>query len=61
MADLTQLAQSHIDLTSAYDERKRLFDKLRNLNLDEGERLEVAKEYVAAADLFDTLRSGILY
>lgn len=60
MADLTQLAQSHIDLTSAYDERKRLFDKLRNLYLDDDARQEAVAEYAVAAERFDTLRTMII-
>ena len=60
MADLTQLAQSHIDLTSAYDERQRLFNALRNLELDDAQRREAANQYAAAAKHFENMRFSLI-
>ena len=60
MSDLTQLAQAHIDLTSAYDERQRLFNRLRILTLDDDERKKAAAEYAAAAKHFDEMRKAVV-
>lgn len=51
------LETQHNDLTSAYDERTRLFDKLRNPRLTYNDRKQAAADYTAASELFDKLRS----
>ena len=60
MDELTHLAQSHIDLISAYDERQRLFNVLRNLHLKDTSRKQAAAEYSAAAKHFDEMRKVIV-
>jgi hypothetical protein len=62
MADnqLSQLALSHNDFVSAYDERQRLFNALRSLTLTDEERREAAKKYAAAAKHFDEMRKAIV-
>lgn len=56
----TKLAKQINDLTSAYDERKRLFDKLRNLNLDDDAITAIVKEYGQAAKEFDNQRANLI-
>ena len=56
---LSKAAQATADLTSAYDVRQRLFDRLRDLNLDDEKRAEAVADYVAAAKAFDDLRTKI--
>lgn len=61
MADsLSNLARVTNDVIAAYDERTRLFNKLRNLNLTDEERKETIAEYKKAAKLFDELRSQLI-
>lgn len=57
MPELSKLAQKTNDLTSAYDERKRTFDKLRDLNLTDEQRTAAIDDYIAAAKHFDDLRA----
>lgn len=58
MADLSKLAQRTVELTSAWDERKRLFDRLRDLKMDDDARATAIKDYAAAAKHFEDLRSS---
>lgn len=57
---LSTLQQQTVDLTSAWDERRRLFDRLRDLRLTDKRRKELLTEYKAAASHFDSLRDAIL-
>lgn len=60
MAELTKIAQTTNDLTSAWDERRRCFDALRNLNLDDETRKTKIIKYLAAAADFEKLRQELL-
>lgn len=57
---LSTLAKATNDVTAAYDERTRLFNKLRSLKLTDEERKETIAEYKKAAKLFDELRSQLI-
>lgn len=59
MAEPTKLGQQALDLVSAYDERTRLFNRLRDLRLDDEHLVNVMKEYATAADHFEKLRGEI--
>lgn len=56
----SKLQQKTIDYVAAYDERKRLFERLRDLRLDDAARQTAVEEYAAAAAKFDKLRSDIV-
>jgi hypothetical protein len=60
MPELSKLTQQTVDLTSAYDDRKRLFDRLRDLKMNDEARAEALKLYETAAKHFDKLRSTIV-
>lgn len=62
MADNTpsQMTQQDIELIGAYDERKRLFDQLRDLRLNDDRRKEIRSDYAAAAKRFDELRAKLV-
>lgn len=59
MAELSKLAARTADVTAAYDERKRLFDKLRDLELSDEDRAKTIDEYKQAGKHFDELRSKL--
>lgn len=59
MPELSDHAKNHVDLVGAYDERKRLFDRLRDLNLNDEDRKTAEADYLKAAANFDTLRSNV--
>lgn len=59
MPEKQKLQQRTIDLTGAYDERKRLFDNLRRLEMDDDERAAAIDEYKAASKHFDDLRAKL--
>lgn len=57
---LTNLGRVTNDYTAAYDERTRLFNKLRSLTLTDEERNKTIAEYKKAAKHFDELRAALL-
>lgn len=56
----SEMTNEDIELVGAYDERKRLFDRLRDLRIDDDTRTEVRKGYAAAAKRFDELRAKLV-
>ena len=60
MAELSKLQQQTTDFTAAYDDRTRLFNRLRDPLLTDEEREKTLKEYAAAAKQFDELRKAIV-
>ncbi len=60
MPGLSKIAEKHNNYTSAYDERKRLFDALRNPDLSDEERDAAEKDYKTAALDFDKQRKAIV-
>jgi len=61
MADeLSNLTHVTNDFTAAWDERKRLFEKLRSLTMNDEDRKATIAEYKAASKKFDELRTALL-
>lgn len=56
---LSKLQQQAVDLTSAWDERQRLFNELRNLNHDDERRQQNLTDYLAASRHLDEVRKGL--
>jgi len=56
----TKLQAADIEMVAAYDERKRLFDRLRDLRLNDEDRAQVRSDYAAAAKRFDELRAKLV-
>lgn len=59
MPKLSKLQEQTVNLTAAYDERKRLFDKLPDLRLTDVDRATAIADNKAAAVEFDKLRAAI--
>lgn len=60
MAELSKLAQATIELTGAWDERKRTFDRLRDLKLSDEDRQKALADYTEASAHFEKLRSAVV-
>lgn len=59
MSEPSKLQQQTIDFTSAWDEHKRTFDRLRDLMMDDEQRKEALDEYLKAARAFETARAAL--
>jgi len=60
MVDLSKLTLKTVALTSAWDERSRIFNRLRDLRISDDERQKLIDAYKIAADNFDKSRHQIL-
>lgn len=58
--DISKAARQHVEMASAWDERKRTFDRLRDLRLTDEDRTAALEEYRAASKLFDDARATTL-
>lgn len=58
--ETSKLQQQTIDMTGAYDERKRTFDVLRNLSLDDEKRAAAVEAYKRANAEFERQKSALL-
>ena len=59
-SDEFTLRPSTIELTSAWDERKRTFDRLRLLTLNDNDRKQALTEYKTAVEVFAKARRDAL-
>lgn len=58
MPELSKIAEAQGQLVSAWDERKRIFEAMRNPRLDDETRQILAAEYKAASQLFEKHRAA---
>jgi hypothetical protein len=58
--ELSNLAHVTNDFTAAWDERKRLFERLRDLRLNDDDRKAAIADYKKACKHFDELRAALL-
>ena len=51
---------AQLEMVGAYDNRKRIFDEMRNPNLTDDERAELTQQYAEAAHDFDDKREALI-
>ena len=60
MAELSKIAQSTTDMIAAYDERKRTFDALRDLSMDDEKRAAAVEAYKKADREFNAAKNAVI-
>jgi hypothetical protein len=60
MPELSKLAEKTVNTTSAWDERKRLFDRLRDLTLNDEDRKKAIEAYKVADREFTAAKTDLL-
>ena len=60
MAELSKIAQAQGQLVSAWDERHRIFEAMRNPNLTDEQREALASQYKEASRTFEKHRTDAL-
>lgn len=60
MAELNQTALKTLDMTATYDERRRTFDRLRNLSLSDPDLKQAIEDYKNANRAFEKAKAELL-